>query len=87
MGRGDFVGNFWPNHSVQTGGITKEAFMATLDVPEPDKARRSSDEIEDEMAAEVNVAKLRQLSKELDEALLVEEREKVLRRLKRVSRR
>ena len=60
--------------------------MTTSDYPEPDKVRRSSDEIKDEMAAEVNVVRLRQLSKELDESLLVEEREKVLRRLKRVSR-
>jgi len=59
--------------------------MATLDVPEPHNGRRTSDEIEDEMAAAVNVAKLRQLSKELDEVLLVEEREKVLRRLGRAS--
>jgi hypothetical protein len=37
------------------------------------------------MALEVNVAKLRQLSKELDEALLAEEKEKMLRKLMRVS--
>ena len=59
--------------------------MAISDVPDAYALRRSSDEIEDEMAAEVNVLKLRQLSKELDEALLVEEREKVRRRLMRVS--
>jgi hypothetical protein len=59
--------------------------MTTLDFPEPDKTRRSSNEIELEMAAEANVVKLRQLSKELDEALLVEERQKLLRRLGRVS--
>ena len=59
--------------------------MAISDVPDAYTVRRSSDEIEDEMAAEVNVLKLRQLSKELDEALLVEEREKVRRRLMRVS--
>jgi len=59
--------------------------MAISDVPDAYVVRRSSDEIEDEMAAEVNVLKLRQLSKELDEALLVEEREKVRRRLMRVS--
>jgi hypothetical protein len=59
--------------------------MTTLDVTEPDRARRPSDEIEDEMATEVNIVKLRQLSKELDEALLAEERAKVQRRLKRVS--
>jgi hypothetical protein len=59
--------------------------MTTLDVPGPHEVRRSSHEIEDEIAGEVSVARLRQLSKELDEALLVEEREKVLRRLKGIS--
>jgi len=41
--------------------------------------------LKEQIAAEVNIVELRQLSKELDEALLVEEREKVLRRLKGVS--
>jgi len=59
--------------------------MARFDVSELDKARRTSDEIEIEMAAESNVGKLRELSKELDQSLLLEEREKVLRRLGRVS--
>ena len=59
--------------------------MAIFDVPGANAMRRSSDEIEDEMAREANVLKLRQLSKELDEALLVEEREKVRQRLMRLS--
>jgi hypothetical protein len=60
--------------------------MAILDARKSDKAKRSSEEIELEMATEVNVARLRQLSKELNEALLVKERrEKVLRRLMRAS--
>ena len=59
--------------------------MTTLDFPGPDEVRRSSAQIEDEIATEVNVARLRQLTKELDEALLIEEREKVIRRLKRVG--
>jgi len=59
--------------------------MAAFHIPESDKATRTSDEIAIEMEAETSVVKLKQLSRELDEALLIEEREKVLRRLKRVS--
>jgi hypothetical protein len=59
--------------------------MTAFDVPESGRARRPSDEIEFEMATESDVVKLRQLAKELDEALLLEQREKVLRRLNRIS--
>ena len=58
--------------------------MAAFHTPESDKALRTSDDIAVEIEAETDVVKLRQLSKELDEALLVEEKEKVLRRLKGV---
>jgi hypothetical protein len=58
--------------------------MADSHIPESDKASRTSDEITVEMESETNVVKLRQLSKELNAALLAEEKEKVLRRLKRV---
>jgi len=59
--------------------------METPETRDLCQSKRTSEAIELEIAQETNVTRLRELSLELDEALLIEEKLKVLRRLGRVA--